>query len=100
MLAAAIVLRAIQRTEAATNVVVWDTGSRLAEAAEVESRAGWIPVPAELFASETDPPKAASDPGYYGRECSVKAEAIVDNRSLVAVFLSATGRVSICLHAG
>src|SRR6266851_4625904 len=88
MLAAVIVLPAIQRAEAATNVVVWDTGSRLADAAEVESRAGWIPVPAELFASEADPPKAASDPGYYGREYSLKGDAIVENRSLLAVFWS------------
>jgi hypothetical protein len=95
MLAATLVLPAIQRSEAATNVVVWDTGSRLADAAEVESRAGWIPVPAELFASETDPPKAASDPGYYGREYSFKGDAIVENRSLVAVFWSAKGRVVI-----
>jgi len=56
MLAVTLVLPVIQRTEAATNVVVWDTGSRLADAAAVESRAGWIPVPAELFDSETDPP--------------------------------------------
>src|SRR6267143_91418 len=95
MLAATILLPSIQRTEAATNVVVWDTGSRLADAADVESRAGWIPVPAELFASETDPPKAASDPGYYGREYSFKGDAIVENRSLVAVFWSAKGRVVI-----
>src|SRR6266852_6129254 len=95
MLAATLVLPAIQRTEAATNVVVWDTGSRLANAADVESRAGWIPVPVELFASETDPPKAASDPGYYGREYSFKGDAIVENRSLVAVFWSAKGRVVI-----
>src|SRR6266849_4971677 len=95
LLAATLVLPAIQRTEAATNVVVWDTGSRLADAADVESRAGWIPVPAELFASETDPPKATSDPGYYGREYSFKGDAIVENRSLLAVCWSAKGRVVI-----
>src|SRR5229473_5410841 len=95
MLAATLALPAIQRTEAATNVVVWDTGSRLADAAEVESRAGWIPVPAELFASEADPPKASSDPGYYGREYSFKGDAVVENRTLAAVFLSTKGRVVI-----
>src|SRR3989454_7496232 len=93
LLAVTLVLPAIQRTEAATNVVVWDTGSRLGDAAELKSRAGWIPVPAELFASETDPPKAASDPGYYGREYSFKGDAIVENCSLTAVFWSARGRV-------
>ena len=84
MLAATVVLPTIQRTEAATNVVVWDTGSRLAAAADLENRAGWKSVPSELFALEADPPKAASDPGYYGREYSFKGDAIVENSRLVA----------------
>jgi hypothetical protein len=95
MLAATILLPSIQRTEAATNVVVWDTGSRLVDAADVESRARWRQVPSELFIMEADPSKAASDPGYYGREYSFKGDAVVENRSLVAVFWSAKGRVVI-----
>ena len=95
MLVATIFLHEIQRAEAATNVVVWDTGSRLADAADVENRADWKPVPSELFVMETDPSKAASDPGYYGREYSFKGDAIVENSNLVAVFWSAKGRVVI-----
>ena len=100
MLAATVVLPTIQRTEAATNVVVWDTGSRLAAAADLENRAGWKSVPSELFALEADPPKAASDPGYYGREYSFKGDAIVENSRLVAVFWSVKGRVVIYSKAG
>ena len=65
---------AFQRTEAATNVVVWDAGSRFAETIDAENRAGWKAVPTELFAFEADPAKAASDPGYYGREYSFKGD--------------------------
>ena len=95
MVAATIVLPAFRRGEAATNVVLWDTGSRLADAADVENRAGWKRVPSELFTMEADPSKAASDPGYYGREYSFRGDAIVENRSLVAVFFSAKARVVI-----
>src|SRR6266516_3910404 len=84
---------AIQRTEAATNVVVWDAGSRLADAPDAENRAGWKSVSSELFTFEADPPKAASDPGYYGREYSFKGNAVVENHSLTAVFYSTKGRV-------
>lgn len=88
-------LATIPRTDAAANVVIWDTGSRLAEMTDAESRAGWKAVPSELFAFEADPPKAASDPGYYGRDYSFTGDAVVENRSLTAVFWSATGRVLI-----
>jgi hypothetical protein len=86
-------LAAIQRIEAATNVVVWDTGLRFGDTADAVNRAGWKSVPSELFAFEADPPKAASDPGYYGREYSFKGDAVVENRRLTAVFWSARGRV-------
>jgi hypothetical protein len=79
--------------EAASNVVVWDTGSKLADLGDVEDRAGWRPVPRELFALEADPPKAASDPGYYGREYSFKGDAVVENHNLTALFWSEKGRV-------
>src|ERR1043165_6619254 len=72
----------IQRIEAATNVVVWDTGSPLADPSDAKNRTGWKAVPSELFVFEADPPKAASDPGYYGREYSFGGDAIVENRSL------------------
>src|SRR5882672_5405106 len=86
-------LPTIPRTQAATNVVIWDTGSRLTDPGDVENRAGWKAVPSELFVFEADPPKAASDPGYYGREYSFKGDAVVENHNLAAVFWSAKGRV-------
>ena len=93
LLAISAGLPAIQRTEGAANVVVWDAGARFADTIDAENRAGWKAVPSELFAFEADPAKAASDPGYYGREYSFKGDAVVENRSLAAVFWSAKGRV-------
>ena len=52
-------------------------------------------MPTDLFLLEANPTKAASDPGYYGRDYSFKGDAVVENRSLVAVFWSAKGRVVI-----
>ena len=79
--------------DAAPNVVVWDTGSRLTELKDSENRAGWKAVPSELFALEADPAKASSDPGYSGREYSFKGDAVVENAAVTAVFWSAKGRV-------
>ncbi len=93
LLAAAAGLFAAQRAEAATNVVVWDTFSSFADTVEVSDRRGWKPVPSDLLTLEADPPKASSDPGYYGQEYSFKGDAVVENRSLAAVFWSAKGRV-------
>ncbi len=95
LLATAAGLPAIQQTEAAANVVVWDTVARFADAVDVADKAGWKPVPTDLLTLEADPPKAASDPGYYGREYSFTGDAVVENRSLAAVFWSARGRVVI-----
>lgn len=85
----------IQRIEAATNVVIWDMSSPFADTFNVANRAGWMPVPRDIVALEADPPKASSDPGYYGREYSFKGDAVVESRRLTAVFRSATGRVVI-----
>src|SRR5262249_37171367 len=93
LLAIAASLAAVQRIEAATNIVVWDTGLRFGDTPDVENRAGWKSVPSQLFALEAEPLKAASDPGYYGREYSFKGDAVVENRSLAALFWSAKGRV-------
>lgn len=84
---------AIPRAEAASNVAIWDTGSPLTDPNEAENRGSWKRVPSELFVFEANPPKAASDPGYYGREYSFSGDAVVENRSLVAVCWSAHGRV-------
>lgn len=88
-------LTAIQRSEAAPSVVVWDTGSRFADTTDAGSRTAWASVPSETFALEADPLKAASDPGYWGREYAFKGDAIVENHSLTAVFWSSKGRVVI-----
>ena len=86
---------AIRQSHAATNVVLWDAGAPLTAKSEIANRTGWKAVPSELFVLEADPPKAASDPGYYGREYSFKGDAVVENHSLAAVFSSAKGRVEI-----
>jgi hypothetical protein len=56
-------------------------------------------VPSDLLSLEADPPKARSDPGYYGREYSFKGDAVVENEKLIAVFLSAKGRVVLYTKA-
>src|SRR3954464_10903597 len=81
----------VPQTEAATNVVLWDTGSRLTDT--LPNRAGWKAVPSELFVFEAEPSKAASDPGYYGREYSFKGDAVVENHSFTSFFCSDKGRV-------
>ena len=88
------------KTQAATNVIIWDTGSRLTGPIEMESRAEWKAVPSELFLFEANPPKAASDPGYYGREYSFKGDAVMENQSLIAACWSAKGRVVIYSKTG
>jgi hypothetical protein len=85
--------------EAASQVVVWDTGSAFAERLEVESRTGWKAVPSDLLRLEADPSKASSDPGYYGREYSFRGDVVVENRTLAVVFWSAQGRVVLYVKA-
>ncbi|MHB8519810.1 MAG: hypothetical protein ACYDH9_03535 [Limisphaerales bacterium] len=86
---------AIPRAEANTNVALWDTITPLGDTVDVTNGTGWKPVPSDLLRLETDPPKASSDPGYYGREYVFKGDAAVANHSLTAVFRSARGRVVI-----
>src|SRR5687767_11900123 len=94
-LTAAAGISTIQRVEAGANVVLWDTSSPFSDTLNVEDRTGWKPVPSDLLTLEADPPKASSDPGYYGREYTFKGDAVVENHSLAAVFWSAKGRVAI-----
>jgi hypothetical protein len=84
---------AIPSADAATNVVVWDTGSRFSDTISADDRTAWKAVPTDLLTLEADPPKASSDPGYYGREYSFKGDAVVSNHQLTAVFWSAKGRM-------
>jgi hypothetical protein len=90
---------AILPCEAGSNVLLWDTGSRFTSANELEARVEWKAVPSELFNLEADPPKAASDPGYYGREYAFRGDLVVENHRLAAVFWSAKGRVVLYAKA-
>ncbi|HXJ59976.1 MAG TPA: hypothetical protein VNU68_25310 [Verrucomicrobiae bacterium] len=83
-----------QRLQAASQLTIWDTGAPLADPTDgAGTPDGWKAIPSELFAFEAEPAKAASDPGYYGREYSFQGDAIVANRSVTAVFWSRMGRV-------
>src|SRR5258708_5879701 len=85
---------AISPSNAGTpNVVLWDTSSPLGEPTNTEDRTSWRVVPSDLLTLEADPPKASSDPGYYGRDYSFNGDAIVENRNIAAVLVSAQGRV-------
>src|SRR5438105_3903156 len=88
-------LSPVQRAEAMPNIVLWDTTAPLATSTAVDGKQGWKPVPNDLLTLEADPPKARSDPGYYGREYSFKGDAVVENRSLAAIFSVSQGRVVI-----
>lgn len=78
---------------AASNVALWDTGTRFSSTVNLDDRTDWRPVPTDLLSLEADPPKARSDPGYYGREYTFRGDAVVENSKLCAVFWSAKGRV-------
>lgn len=79
-------------------VIVWDTGSPLAGTADIRDRAGWKAVPPDLLTMETEPAKASSDPGYYGREYSFEGDAVVENDYVTVVFESGEGTVAVCSH--
>jgi len=81
--------------KAATQLTLWDTGTHLPATADAAARSNWTSVPSQLFVFEADPAKAASDPGYYGREYSFKGDAVVENRYLTAIFWAAKGQVVI-----
>lgn len=73
-----------------SQVLLWDTGS--SRPGNPEERSGWKPVPVDLLTLEANPPKASSDPGYYGRGYVFQGEAAVENQKLLAV-CSGSGRV-------
>ena len=79
----------------AAGVILWDTGAPLGDAIDTTSRGPWKAVPTDLLTLETDPPKASSDPGYYGREYTFKGDAVVENGFVTAVFWSGKGKVVI-----
>ena len=85
----------VQPARAAPNVALWDTSAPLADTFTTTDRTTWKAVPSDLLDLEANPPEAKSDPGYYGREYAFKGDAVVETRSLAAVFWSAKGRVVI-----
>ena len=72
----------VPRLLSAPNVVIWDTVAPLPVTADGTDRSGWKAVPSDLLTLEADPPKASSDPGYYGREYTFKGDVVVENQSL------------------
>jgi hypothetical protein len=83
----------LMRAQAASSVVLWDTGAPLVQAFSLEDRSIWSVVPNDLLTLEANPPKASSDPGYYGREYSFKGDAVVENHKFLALLWSAKGRM-------
>ena len=76
-------------------VRIWDTVSPLANEAGIGDRADWKLVPENLLSRELNAAAASSDPGYYGREYSFEADAVVENEHFTALFRSNTGRVAV-----
>ncbi len=91
--AAASCIFVTQAAELQNGLVIWDTGHRLADDSGIRTREGWKAIPSELFTFEANPQKAASDPGYYGREYSFTGDAVVENQFLTAVFCATKGRL-------
>ncbi len=77
------------------DTVLWDTTATFGDTVDTGDQSAWRAVPTDLLTLETDPPKASSDPGYYGREYSFKGDAVVENGHLTAVFWSSKGRVVV-----
>ncbi len=81
--------------EAAGRVVIWDTQARVGETVDSADRNAWKAVPADLLTLETDPVKAFSDPGYYGREYTFAGDPVLENDRLLVVFRSDRGAVTV-----
>jgi hypothetical protein len=86
---------AVTHAGAAPNLALWDTVAPLSDAFSLADQTGWKAVPTDLLLLEANPPKARSDPGYYGREYTFKGDAIVENKNLAAVFWQSKGRMVI-----
>jgi len=91
----AVAISSASGDETNAKVAVWDTGSPLSGTIDMRSRAGWKAVPPDLLALEADPPKASSDPGYYGREYAFAGDAVVENDSVTVVFASSKRMVTV-----
>ena len=84
---------------AESSVKIWDTGVKFGQATtsapDVADRTPWKPVPSNLMLLEADPAKAASDPGYYGREYAFQGDAAIENATTLVAFSSATARITV-----
>ena len=76
-----------------------DTGGKAAANAPAADHAAWKAVPSNLMALEKDPAKAASDPGYYGREYSFVGDVAIENQKFTALFNSASGKLALLTPA-
>ena len=68
---------------ASASVTLWDTMKG--------DRAHWKKIPSNLMELEKEPLKAASDPGYYGREYKFIGDPVVENTKISATFQSDAG---------
>jgi len=95
--AAVVLLMTLKVSDASaqtvTNIVLWDTGAHFGVQVEPGDRVGWKAVPTDLLTFEANPPKASSDPGYYGLEYSFKGDAVVENQKILAIFWAAKGKI-------
>jgi hypothetical protein len=79
----------------ARNLVLWDTLSPLGDKLNAGDRSSWKAVPDDLLLLEKDPPKASSDPGYYGRDYAFRGDAVVETPTLIAAFWAKKGCVRL-----
>ncbi len=98
MIAAALLC--ISGARAASSIAVWDTINPVSQSGDLQNRAGWKLVPTDLLLLETNPPKASSDPAYYGRGYSFKGDIVVENQRLITLFWPAKARVAIFSKTG
>ena len=86
-----------ENTQAAAvpNLTLWDSGGPIGDKLVLSERARWVAVPNDLLLLEKDPPKASSDPGYYGRDYSFQGDAVVETPRVTAVFWAAKGCVTL-----
>ena len=87
-------------TAANGSLLLWDTTTPQTETLNVEDRSEWKTVPSDLLQLESQPGKASSDPGYYGRSYVFKGDAVVENGKLMAVFWAARGELAIYTKLG
>ena len=79
---------------------LWDTGTHLGDSVDVSTHDGWRAVPTDLLSLEANPPKASSDPGYYGREYAFRGDAAVENQKVLAIFWASKGTLLLYSKSG